>query len=122
MSSGAPDSQQHLEFPLVERVAQWNASAISALRAGALALAALIAGSIGAVALALLDGYRHDRFHAVADPATVTRGLVVYSFLDGHRAPPTAPPGRRVFATATSGGRRWVEVYAVGVPGDAPPR
>ncbi len=73
-------------------------------------------------ALALLDGYRHDRFHAVADPATVTRGLVVYSFLDGHRAPPTAPPGRRVFATATSGGRRWVEVYAVGVPGDAPPR
>ncbi|MBK9029867.1 MAG: glycosyltransferase family 39 protein [Myxococcales bacterium] len=67
-------------------------------------------------ALALLDGYRHDRFHAVADPSAVTRGLVVYSFLDGHPAPPATPPGRRVFATATQGGRRWVEVYAVGVP------
>ena len=67
-------------------------------------------------ALALLDGYRHDRFHAIVDPGAVTRGLVVYSFLDGHPARPTTPPGRRVFATATQGGDRWVEIYAVGVP------
>lgn len=53
MSSGAPDSQQHLEFPLAERVAQWNASALVVLRAAGLALAAVLAGSVGAFALAL---------------------------------------------------------------------
>lgn len=64
-------------------------------------------------ALALLDGYRHDRFHTVIDPATVTRGLVIYSFLEGHPRRPAAPPGRKVFAAETQGGQRWIEIYEV---------
>ena len=67
-------------------------------------------------ALALLDGYRHDRFHVVTDPHTVTRGLVVYSNTERHPARPVSPPGRKVFATATPGDFRWLEVYAVGLP------
>lgn len=67
-------------------------------------------------ALALLDGYRHDRFHVVDDPAAVTRGLVVYGFLERHPGRPTTAPGRRVFTAETQGGRRWIEVYAVGLP------
>ncbi|MCE9577004.1 MAG: glycosyltransferase family 39 protein [Deltaproteobacteria bacterium] len=65
--------------------------------------------------LALLDGYRHDRFHLIDDPATVQRGLIVYSFLEQHPQPLVAPPGRRIFATGL-GTSRWVEVYAVGIP------
>jgi hypothetical protein len=66
-------------------------------------------------ALALLDGYRHDRFRT-GDPAAVTRGLVVYCHLERHPARPAAPPGRRVFTAETRGGREWIEVYAVGLP------
>lgn len=66
-------------------------------------------------ALALLDGYRSDRFRA-GDPAAVTRGLVVYSHLERHPTRPTAPPGRRVFTAETRGGREWIEIYAVGLP------
>lgn len=66
-------------------------------------------------ALAILDGYRHDRFGNVLHPGHVARGLVVYCHLE--RLPrPTAPPGRRVFAHETRGGREWIEVYAVGLP------
>ncbi len=64
-------------------------------------------------ALALLDGYRHDRFHVVDDPATVGRGLIVYSFLEHRAARPTAPIGRKVFTAETQGGTRWIEIYAV---------
>ena len=68
---------------------------------------------------ALLDRYRHDRWRWVSDPATVRRGLVVYSHLERFRALPVAPPGRRVFRTSTRAGREWLEIYAVGVE---PPR
>lgn len=67
-------------------------------------------------ALALLDGYRHDRFRVTADPTAVTRGLVVYCSLERHPTRPAAAPGRRVFTAETRGGREWIEVYAVGLP------
>ncbi len=67
-------------------------------------------------ALALLDGYRTARWRTTADPAAVARGLVIYCHLERHPQRPTAPPGRRVFAAESRGGRQWIEVYAVGLP------
>ncbi len=67
--------------------------------------------------LALLDGYRHDRFRTIADPRQVTRGLLVWSHLERHPARPAPPSGARpVFARTSASGRQWIEVYAVGLP------
>lgn len=68
--------------------------------------------------LALLDEYRAPRFHHVADPAMVTRGLLVYCHLERHPGPPASPPGRLVFAAETRGARtrQWIAIYAVGLP------
>lgn len=68
--------------------------------------------------LALLDRYRNPRFHTVADPTTITRGLLIYAHLERHPAPPVNAPGRRVFTSETHGAgvRQWLEIYAVGLP------
>ena len=67
--------------------------------------------------LALLDRYRHDRFHTTADARQVSRGLLVWSHLERHPERPPPPPGaRRVFSGTSTTGRQWIDVYAVGLP------
>lgn len=65
--------------------------------------------------LALLDRYRHPRWSVIADPAMITRGVIVYAHLERHPTRPVAPPGRQVFVATEPGGKQWIEVYAVGL-------
>lgn len=66
--------------------------------------------------LALLAGYGGPAIGAVADPAMVLRGLLVYSHLERHTAPLSPPPGRLVFHAETRGGgtTQWLTIYAIG--------
>jgi hypothetical protein len=67
-------------------------------------------------AFALLTGYRPrpGGWLVTRDPASVTRGVLVWATYERHPAPPTTAPGRLLYAGRTRGGRDWIEVYAVG--------
>ena len=66
-------------------------------------------------ALAILAGPRPGGWRVTDAPATIDRGVLVYSNLERHPAPPTAPPGRVLYQGQTRGGRDWLVVTAVGL-------
>lgn len=67
-------------------------------------------------AFRLLDRAHASRYRTTAAPATIDRGVLVWTYLERHAGRPAAPPGRRLFTATTSGGLQWIEVYAVGLP------
>lgn len=67
-------------------------------------------------ALALLDGPRPGGWHVTGAPTTIARGVLIYSNLERHLAPPSPAPGRLLYQGQTRGGKDWLVAYAVGFP------
>ena len=71
-------------------------------------------------ALALLDGPRPGGWAVTDAPTTIARGVLIYSNLEHHPAPPSPAPGPVLYQGQTRGGRDWLVAYALGLPSVPP--